>query len=297
MKKGVCLYGKNKIVDKKLFNEYTNKFLQMLNYYLLVVIMTSYSIENLGASPSKAGLVSGIFVIGALISRLFSGRWMEEIGRRKMLILGTFFCVILTASYFFTNGLLILVLVRFLHGASYGASSTALGTIVTGEISKERRGEGIGYFMLSITLASAVGPFIGMHFLKFGCFSTIFFVCVMASFLSLIFSLIIKVNEIDKTAVVKKINKTSRMSKYLEVKAIPICIICSIIYFNYSSIIAFLSPYSQEINLVEVASVFFIVYSVAILLSRPFTGRMFDIKGENVTMYPAFFAFTIGMFF
>ena len=46
----------------------------------------------------------------------------------------------------------------------------------------------------------------------------------------------------------------------------------------------------------DVASFFFVFYAVAILVSRPFTGRWFDTKGENYVMYPAFLLFAVGLF-
>ena len=42
-------------------------------------------------------------------------------------------------------------------------------------------------------------------------------------------------------------------------------------------------------------SFFFVVYAVAVLISRPFTGKLFDNKGPNSIMYPAIISFAIGM--
>ena len=52
--------------------------------------------------------------------------------------------------------------VRFIHGIAFGFSSTATGTISSRLIPEERKGEGIGYYGLSVTLASAFGPFLGL---------------------------------------------------------------------------------------------------------------------------------------
>ena len=51
----------------------------------------------------------------------------------------------------------------------------------------------------------------------------------------------------------------------------------------------------KEIHLVDVGSFFFIVYAVFILISRPFTGRWFDEKGENTVMYPSFILFAAAL--
>ena len=61
------------------------------------------------------------------------------------------------------------------------------------------------------------------------------------------------------------------------------------------SVLSFINFYAKEIDLVQTASFFFLVYSLAVLVSRPFTGRLMDIKGANYIMYPAFIVFTAGM--
>ena len=47
----------------------------------------------------------------------------------------------------------------FVQGMTYGMASTVIATTVASIVPESRRGEGIGYFTLSITLGSAIGPF------------------------------------------------------------------------------------------------------------------------------------------
>ena len=86
-----------------------------------------------------------------------------------------------------------------------------------------------------------------------------------------------------------------KLSSYLEPAALPIAIITLGIAFCYSSVLSFLNSYAAEINLTEAASFFFIIYAISILLSRPFTGRLLDLKGPNLIMYPAFILLASGM--
>ena len=57
----------------------------------------------------------------------------------------------------------------------------------------------------------------------------------------------------------------------------------------------YLILYAIELDLVETSSFFFMVYTVSVLISRPFTGRLMDKKGANFVMYPAFILFGSGM--
>jgi MFS family permease len=60
-------------------------------------------------------------------------------------------------------------------------------------------------------------------------------------------------------------------------------------------VLTFLSLYSQQLQLKEAASVFFIVYSLIVIISRPFSGRLLDAKGPNFVVYSCLILFAIGM--
>ena len=64
--------------------------------------------------------------------------------------------------YFPVNSLSLLLLIRFIHGFSFGIATTATGTIAADIIPAVRRGEGMGYFATSTNLAMAIGPFLGL---------------------------------------------------------------------------------------------------------------------------------------
>lgn len=270
-------------------------FFLMLNYYTPIVVMTVYATDTLKASVGGGGLAAGIFVIGALVARVFCGKWIETTGRRRMLVYSLFATVLINLTYFAANTLPILIAVRFLHGVAYGAAATAVGTIVAGGIPAERRGEGLGYYLLSITVASAIGPFLGMNLMSHFGFVTIFAASSAMAFISFFQSLFMKVGE-NRRQESKVIRIGSGLSRYIEFAVIPVSFVCFISYFCYSGVMTFLTPYAKAEGFAGSASFYFIVYSASILMTRPYTGRLFDTKGENVTMYPSFIAFAAGMF-
>ena len=162
-------------------------------------------------------------------------------------------------------------------------------------IPNERRGEGTSYFSLSTTLATAVGPFLGVFMSQNANFDMIFAVCTFFSVVSIVISLFVKIPEANITKAQLDAMKGFKLKDFFEVKAVPIAIVASILAFSYSSILTFLTSYTVEINLTAAASFFFIVYAVFILISRPFTGRLLDLKGENIVMYPAMLFFMISL--
>ncbi|WP_375090513.1 MFS transporter [Peribacillus sp. RS7] len=269
-------------------------FFITLIFYLLMVTLAIYAVNELDASTSEAGLISGIFIIGTLIGRLFIGRFIDSIGRKKTLFIGLIFFTLTTLLYFVDLGIGFLLVNRLIHGMAMGMASTATGTIVAQIIPATRKGEGIGYYSMSATLATAIGPFIGLYMAQHTSFQVIFSFCLALGVISLITAFFLHVPALKVTAKVTE-SKGFKLSNFIEPKALPISIITLVLAFCYSSVLSFISFYAIEINLVNTASFFFVVYAVAVLLSRPFSGPLMDRKGSNFIMYPAFIIFGIGL--
>lgn len=286
--------SKTKLWTKDFIILSTINFFLTVVFYLLIVIMGVYAVNEFNASTSEAGLVTGIFIIGTLLGRLFIGRSIESIGRKKTLFIGIILFILATLLYLVNYGVGFLLLVRFLHGITLGMASTATGTIVAQIIPTTRKGEGIGYYSMSATLATAIGPFIGLYMSQHTSVEIIFSFCAALGIVSLLTAFFVKVpilEEAEKTVE----NKGFKISNFIEPKAVPIALITLIIALCYSGVLSFINFYAVEIDLVQTASFFFLVYSLAILVSRPFTGRLMDVKGANFVMYPGFILFTIGM--
>lgn len=87
----------------------------------------------------------------------------------------------------------------------------------------------------------------------------------------------------------------SKLAQFVEPNALPIAVIVLLVATCYSGVLSFIHFYAKDINLVEAASFFFLMYAFAILLSRPFTGPLMDRKGENIIIYPAIVIMAVGI--
>lgn len=269
-------------------------FLSALVFYLLIVTIGLYAIEEFNASTGMAGLVSGIFIIGAFIGRLITGRIITRIGSRKMLLYGLVLFVLTTLLYFGAINLTLLTINRILHGIALGATLNSAGTLIAEILPDSRRGEGIGYYSLSSILSAAIGPFIGILLIQNTEFNSIFILNFLLSIFSFLLFFLIKFPSDKIKQKPEKIGQF-KWSNYLEYKAIPIACVALFIGFSFSGVMSFLPLYAEEINLVNASSFFFLVYAIVILMSRPFTGRLMDLRGENVIVYPSLIIFALGM--
>jgi MFS family permease len=271
-------------------------FLVFSTHFLLMVTIASYAVNKFHASTNTAGLVAGIFIIGALIGRLGTGSIIEAVGSIKVLMFSTLLFIISSALYFAAVNLPLLIGVRLVHGIVFGAASTATGTIVAQIIPNSRRGEGIGFYSMGAILSVALGPFVGMMLIHGTDFKMIFSLTSVLASGSFVLSFFVgetacKLPVQDRGSS----NKSFQITRFLELRAVPISIVIFVIGFSYSGVLTFVSLYSREIHLEEAASFYFLVYAVTVFFSRPFSGRLFDARGANFVAYPCLLIFAAGM--
>ena len=286
--------------SEKLFNKgflsiTIINFIVYLVYYLLMVIITLIAQNKLHATVSEAGLAAGIYVIGTLVARLYIGKKLEVFGRRSILKWGAIFYLLTTAAYLFMPSILILCIVRFLNGFFYGMVSTATNAIVTSFIPFGKRGEGINYYGLSTSLAAAIGPFIGLMLVNKMPFTTIIWIAILLLILTTAFVFVLKVPNVEISDEEKNRANSWKINTFFEKRVTIVAVIAFFMGLSYSSVLSYLASYSAMLNLVTAGSYFFIVYALVITVTRPLTGKLFDLKGENWVMYPSFVFLSIGL--
>ena len=109
-------------------------------------------------------------------------------------MIGTAICLLAMGSYLFASTIFLLLAVRILHGAGFGITTTTYGTVVSDLIPSARRGEGMGYFGLSGTIAMALGPLIGLWLMQTYNF-TIFLCALSCTIVSLILTKLLQIQK------------------------------------------------------------------------------------------------------
>lgn len=269
-------------------------FFLIFVYLLLNATIALYALNEFDATTGQAGLVAGIFIIGALAGRLLAGGIIARIEYKRVMMIGLVFFTLTILLYLADYGLAFFIISRFLNGAALGVATTVIGTLVVLSLPDSKRGEGIGYFAVSTAMATGLGPFVGLFMAQHTDFKMIFILCLLLGIVSIAIAFFVSVPKIDKTEVESE-GKGFRLSDFIEPKALPISFIVLLMTFCFSSVLSYINLYAIELELVSTASFFFIVYTVTVLLSRPFTGRLMDKIGPDYIMYPAFAVFGAGM--
>lgn len=259
----------------------------MIAFYLLFVISTPYALQHFDASPSMAGLVAGLMVIGCLAGRFVTGRFIVLYGFKKVLVVGTLLYCASIALYFIAHTMSLLLLVRFVSGIGVGVIGTATGTIAAYVIPEQQRGLGISYFSMSTALALAFGPFLGISLLQIMSYEQLFGLCLLVGLITFAIALCLSVQHSGRVPRPRGNLPFFILRNYMDYRVVPFGLVVLVICLGWGNTQAFISFYASERDLAAAASLFFLVYAVVVLLTRPITGRIFDRRGENVIVYPA----------
>ena len=264
-----------------------------LNYFTILINITAFAISSFGATTAQAGASAGLYVIGGLASRLLLGKYVEFVGRKRMLIMALFGALFMSFTYFIVSSLFMLFVIRLLHGITYGVASTCTSDIIAKIVPPSRRGEGLGYYALSITISTAVGPLLGMTLSPD--YTLVFMVGVVMYSLALLFAFIVRVPEETLTAEQVKEAKSFSIENMLQLSALPLAMVTMVFFLAYSGVLSFISAYAEDIDMVRTASFFYIAVSAGTLLSRLTTGKIFDTRGPNGIITLGYVMFIIGM--
>ena len=265
-----------------------------LNYFAILINITAFATSTFGCSEAEAGLSAGMYVIGGLFSRLLLGKYIELVGRRKMLIISECFALAMSALYFFVTSMPMLYAVRFLHGIGYGIAITCTTDIIARVLPREKLGEGMGYFSLSFTLATAIGPYLGLMLSHD--YNAVFSIGIAMYSVAVVCALLIHVPEETLTEEQKSEARGFKLDNILQMSAVPLGITTMVFFFGYSGVLSFIDSYSESIGLAEAATYFYLAVSIGTLISRLTTGKIFDTHGPNGIISIGILLFALGMF-
>ncbi|MGK7378890.1 MFS transporter [Planococcus sp. 1R117A] len=282
------------IWTKSFINISISTFFIFIVFYALLTFIPIYVLTDMEGTATQGGLAVSAFLISAIILRFFAGLILEKYGKKKILVISVLMFTISTILYVFIGGFTALLFLRFFHGIWFGLVTTVAGAIAADIVPPERRGEGLGYYGIAMNLAIVAGPFIALTLQPFMAARSIFAVLGVIMAIGFFCALWVKVDE--NPIVAKEEKRKLGFNDFVEKKAVPIASVSFFTSFAYASIISFISVYAASLGLIKTASFFFMVYAVAMLLVRPFSGRLFDSVGPNIVIIPSLIMFAVGLF-
>lgn len=269
-----------------------HNFFLFMYYFAMLTILPIYILQDLGGSVVQAGLALTLFLVSSIGIRPFSGLIVERLGQTRAQRGAGILFVLFAFSHLWIDSLWSLLLIRFLHGFWFSILTTVNVPIVNHFIPTDRKGAGMGYFVMSTNLGVVFGPFIALSLISVLSFNQIFGALAALTLIGFVFSLSLKV---PKTEPIQSSHSGLQWSDIIEKRAIPIGLIALLTAFAYSSITSFITAFTQTKDLLAYAGIFFIVFAVSMIVVRPWVGKFYDQKGPSYVIYPSFLAFAFGL--
>lgn len=246
-----------------------------MGFYITNTGMPVY-VSMLGASDVIVGLVTTLTTATAIIIRPFSGIMIDRFGRKGILLTSLSCMTVIIVAYAVFPLIGVLLSLRVLHGFAWGLGSTATSTIAADSIPRSRFAEGMGYFALTNAIASAIAPALALILLQNIGIEPM----IAAAALSTAISLVLVIAQKTRSQVVGKPSLKSqlKLSDLFDRRALlPACIM-GLINTAFAAITTFIALHGQEQG-VDNVFLYFTVYAVVTIISRPIIGRVIDKTG------------------
>ncbi len=234
-------------------------------------------LTKLGGADYK-GLVISLFTITAMISRPFSGKLADRLGRKPVIIFGGAVCLICSLFYPWLSTIYGFFILRLFHGFSTGFSPTGVSAYVSDVIPAERRGEAMGFIGTAGAIGMASGPAIGgfvanqfgLHWMFY--LSSFFAFAAIATVLSVKETLRER-HEISWAII--KINKED----LFEPLVIAPCVVMILAAYAYGAMYTLLPDLGKHFG-IQNKGVLFSFLTVASLMVRLIAGKASDVYGR-----------------
>lgn len=257
-----------------------SNFFIFLGFQMTLPTIPLY-VEELGGNDQLIGIVVSIFTFSALLVRSYAGHALESRGRKIVYLTGILIFIVSVGSFGFLPAIGFLFFMRFIQGIGWGFSTTASGTIASDIIPSKRRGEGMGYYGLSGNIALAFGPSLGLFLAGVLSYRQLFMICAILGLIAFLLSSRIRYKTIEKTQQVGKKEKWD----FYEKTALKPSLLLFFITVTFGGIASFLPLYTAQKGISGIQW-YFLVFALALMASRTFAGKIYDVKGHRAIFIP-----------
>lgn len=254
----------------------SSSFLFFASFNLIIPELPDY-LTSLGGGDHK-GLIIPLFTLTAGLSRPFSGRLTDTVGRIPIIIYGVFVCIIAGFLYPILTTVAGFFLLRLIHGMSTGFKPTATSAYVGDIAPFSRRGEAMGILGMFGSLGMATGPAVGSWIAMNYGYSSMFYASSGFALAS-----IVVVMKMPETLIAKQRFKFSMLKlkweDIYEPRALPSALTMLFTAFSFGTILTLIPDLSKHLGL-ENKGIFFSIFTISSLGIRLFAGKLSDIYGR-----------------
>ncbi|HET9505375.1 MAG TPA: MFS transporter [Hymenobacter sp.] len=258
-----------------------SSFLFFLSFNLLLPELPDH-LTQLGGGQYK-GFIIALFTLTAAVSRPFSGKLTDTVGRIPVMVFGSLVCFVCGFAYPWALTVSSFLLLRLLHGFSTGFKPTATAAFVADIVPAEKRGEAMGLLGVTGSLGMAAGPAFGSWLAEHFSLNVMFYCSSAAALLSVLVqgTLTETLPKSQRRRFSPALLKLNWRNDIFEPRVLAPALTTLLCLFPYGAVLTVIPDQSRVLGLVgPTKGLFYICYTAASLLVRLVAGKVSDTHGR-----------------
>ncbi|WP_346316984.1 MFS transporter [Chitinophaga sp. YIM B06452] len=246
------------------------------SFNMMIPELPAY-LTSLGGAEYK-GYIIGLFTLMAGLSRPFSGKLTDTIGRVPVMVFGSVVCVVCSLLYPLISSVGAFLLLRFFHGFSTGFKPTGTSAYVADMVPYNRRAEAMGMVGLFSTIGLSLGPSIGGSIANAWGIMVMFQVSAVFALLSVVILIGMKETLHNRQSFRPALLKVSRQEIFEPLVMAPV-VITFLTYFSYGALLTIIPDFSAHLGL-QNKGLFFTFFTASSIGIRLLAGKASDKYGR-----------------
>jgi len=238
-------------------------------------------LSGMGGAEFK-GLIISLFTLTAMLSRPFSGRLADTIGRVPVMIFGAVVCIVCSAFYPFISSVYGFLLLRFFHGFSTGFSPTGFTAYVADIVPANRRGEAMGLLSTFGTLGMAGSPALGGWLQSTWSVDAMFYASAGFAAIAVLFFLTMQETLTTRQAF-RSSHLTVSIDDLYEPRVLVPCVVMVLTAFSFGTMLTVIPDMSDALG-VPNRGVVFMVFTLSSVAIRIIAGQLSDRFGRPAVL-------------
>lgn len=145
---------------KKMTILMINMFIAIASFGIIIPILPAY-LASINQGGTAAGLMIAIFAGAQLIFSPIAGKWADQYGRKKMIVLGLAGLTISSFIFYATDSIWLLYASRVVGGVGAALLIPAIFAYIADITTLDQRAKGNSYVSAAMSLGIVIGPGVG----------------------------------------------------------------------------------------------------------------------------------------
>ena len=258
---------------------------------MIIPELPSY-LTKLGGGEYK-GLIISLFTLTAMISRPFSGKLTDRIGRIPVMVFGAGVSFLIALLYPAVTSVVGFFILRFLHGFSTGFKPTGTVAYIADIVPDNRRGEAMGMSGVFGSIGMASGPALGGQLVIWFSTDVMFYVSSVMAILSVLILIGMK-ETLEHPEKFKLEHLQIHRNEIIDLNAIPPMVFLFFTVVSYGVVLTIIPDLTESLGFAN-KGIFFTVFVAASIAVRIVAGRISDRFGREPVLVASAVLIVISM--